>query len=329
MARKNKIVEVTDKLISMSDSLHNLNDRAKGDVSFFFIVQKLIDDFHEYDRRKNEPAGIPKKIQNMRDKERNSIITQVVDQIKVIFNQLEYEFNIAREIQKNLLPKNELNFESYNIYGVNQPCYQVGGDLFDYYLINSHRLFFGIGDVTGKGISASLLMATMKAYIRAKIEAGVPLRPLMYEANNFIFENSPPDKFITFFCGIVDCKNSSLEYINAGHNPPFLFDYNGDFSYLETGGPILGVLPKMNYNSAVFHLENINAMVAFTDGITETTNNSGKMFGEKRLLKLLKPQLNKPAKQILDSIVETVHNFCDVDVYRDDLTVLILKNISC
>jgi len=328
MARKRRIVEVADKLISFSDSVQGLGDKAKENGALFKNIQQIVEDFEKHDRRGYESSLTPEKFDNVRNKNRNRLIAETFDQVKVVFQQLTYEFSIAREIQQNLLPTSELNIGGYTIAGFNKPSQMIGGDLFDYFPINSDKLFFGIGDVAGKGVSASLLMATFNAYVKAKIESDIPLQTLMYETNNFICQNSPADKFVTFFCGIIDCKKGSLEYVNAGHNPPVLVDNKGKLSYIEAGGPILGVVPKTVYNTAVITLKNIHELVAYTDGITEATNGSDGMFGEERLVNLLTSHLSSPPREIVEAVFEAVDNFSDGNEYGDDLTILIMQNMS-
>jgi sigma-B regulation protein RsbU (phosphoserine phosphatase) len=240
---------------------------------------------------------------------------------------LEEELNIAKSIQRGLLPDPIPNCEKLDISATNISSYQVGGDYFDILETPDNNLLFGIGDVTGKGIPASLLMANLQAMLHVLLPIDIELFEATGRINDIIYANTPSDKFITFFWGIFNPQNSEFKYVNAGHNPPLLFKKeSNDLKRLEEGGLILGAMPTMTpYSEKRITLSSGDLMVCFTDGVTEAMNTEEtEEYEEERLIACIQKNRERSASDIMDAIVEDVNDFSQ-DIQRDDITLIVIK----
>lgn len=239
---------------------------------------------------------------------------------------LEDELLIAREIQKALLPSQLPELPGFEIVATNIPSKQVGGDYYDVITAGDSRYVLAIGDVSGKGTPASLLMANLQATIRALVPLGLSMSELTKRVNDLIYETTTSDRFVTFFWGLFDASNGNLTYVNAGHDPPYLLRADGRIERLEKGGMILGIIRTMiPYEEETIQLRPGDLLVMFTDGVSEAMNESGEEYGEPRLEKVLKENANKPAQEVLDAIHRDVRNYCGDQPQSDDITLLVLK----
>lgn len=240
---------------------------------------------------------------------------------------LEEELNIAKSIQQGLLPDPIPHSEKLNIAAKNISSYQVGGDYFDILETPDKNLLFAIGDVTGKGIPAALLMANLQAMLHVLLPVDISLSEASGQVNDIIFRNTPSDKFITFFWGIFDNETSEFKYVNAGHNPPILLRDGSDKpEELEEGGLILGAMSTMApYEEQKISLSSNDLLVLYTDGVTEAMNkDETEEFGEERLLDCIKRNRNKSADEIQQAIIDDVEAFSH-DIQYDDITLIIIK----
>ncbi|MDW8465566.1 MAG: SpoIIE family protein phosphatase [Chloroherpetonaceae bacterium] len=190
---------------------------------------------------------------------------------------IEKELQVAREIQSALLPRYLPVIGGYDIAAINLPTFQVGGDYYDAMMLDDEHLFIAIADVTGKGMPAALLMANLQASIKAYLLSYQPatfdLSRFVGKINTIMYENTPEDKFVTFFCGILNCRTGVLESVNAGHNPPYLVRADGSLIALRKGGVILGVIPTLSpYQIERVILQSGDTLFLYTDGITEAMN---------------------------------------------------------
>jgi sigma-B regulation protein RsbU (phosphoserine phosphatase) len=243
---------------------------------------------------------------------------------------MEKELQVAKEIQAALLPKALPNIPGVDLAAQNIPTKQVGGDYYDVMMLDEHHLFLGIADVTGKGTPAALLMANLQASIKAYMTAFNPetfdLSKVVGKINNIIYENTPADKFITFFCAIINLQTRTMISVNAGHNPPFLLKKSGEVRTLTKGGVILGVISTLvPYEVESTSLDSGDTLLLFTDGVTEAMNTAREEFGEERLISLLKSHADKPASTIIDTIVEETTRFQPAGEQHDDITLVCLK----
>jgi sigma-B regulation protein RsbU (phosphoserine phosphatase) len=241
---------------------------------------------------------------------------------------MEKELTLAAQIQKDFMPKQNPACDNFDISGVNVPCYQVGGDYYDFIPIDPGRLGIAIADVSGKGVSSSLLMASLRAALHSEIHPHLQLEAMVSKLNDFVHRSSSPDRFITFFFCQVNVKTGELRYVNAGHNPPFLIDKTGKTSRLDPSGFCLGMFPAVTYEAKQVTLGVGDALILFTDGITESRNVKHEEFGEEGLVQLLKKNLKQPAARIVAKVSEEVSGFTSGVPQMDDMTIIVIKRNS-
>ncbi len=241
---------------------------------------------------------------------------------------LEEEVNIAKTIQKGLFPDHIPSISNLEVAAKNVPSEGVGGDYYDIVETPDSNHIFAIGDVTGKGIPAALLMANLQAMLHVLLPVEITLSEATDRINNLIFENTPSDKFITFFWGKYFHSERRFKYINAGHNPPLLLRNNGDeFQNLEEGGLILGAMATIApYVETEVEIEKGDVVVFFTDGVTETFNRHEVEYDEKRLKAVIAEQKHQNADKILNAILNDVNAFSDGKL-SDDLTLIVVKGV--
>lgn len=240
---------------------------------------------------------------------------------------MEEELGIAKNIQKGLLPDPIPEHEGLDIAAENLSSYQVGGDYFDIIKTTDRNLLFAIADVTGKGMPAALLMANLQAMLHVLLPTDMLLAEASGKINDIIHQNTPADKFITFFWGTLNADKRTFRYVNAGHNPPLLLRADAQQPQeLAEGGLILGAMPTMTaYQEQEVSLGSGDLLILYTDGVTEAMNASGtEEFGEDRLIKVLLEHRKLPAKEIKQVIIQSVKQFAG-PVQSDDLTLVIVK----
>lgn len=245
---------------------------------------------------------------------------------------LEEELEIARDIQRNLLPQKIPEYSSFDLAAVNVSSRQVGGDYYDIIKLSEDKFCIAIGDVSGKGVPAALLMANLQAFLKTTCKqlttgksGGIQLNEATELINDLISENTSDGKFITFFWGILDNKTRELTYVNAGHNHP-LFIRNGEIFKLDKGGIILGVMKTMfPYIKETIQLEKDDVIILFTDGISEALNKKGEEFSDERLENLALQLYTKTSSEILTSIQKEVEKFNAGTIQSDDITLLVIK----
>jgi sigma-B regulation protein RsbU (phosphoserine phosphatase) len=239
---------------------------------------------------------------------------------------MEDELLLAREIQKGLLPSVLPELPGLAIAASNVSSKQVGGDYYDVIPLGNDRAVIAIGDVSGKGSPAALLMANLQATIRALVPIGLPLGELTGRVNDLMCQNTGGNKFITFFWGILDAATLTLTYVNAGHNYPFVVRAGGGIDRLESGGMILGVIPSSApYGEDTVSLSRGDTLVMFTDGVSEAMNLRGEEYGEARLENLLRLRAGTPASELLDRIRQDVLLHADGAPQSDDLTMMVVS----
>jgi sigma-B regulation protein RsbU (phosphoserine phosphatase) len=240
---------------------------------------------------------------------------------------LNAELEIAREVQRQLYPKGVPESPFLRLTSHYQPARMVSGDYFDFYRLSEDRICFTAGDVAGKGISAALLMATVQASFRSQIRTVPPdlqTSRLVTELNKQLYANTAPEKFSTFFFGIFDEKTSVLHYTNAGHLPPILMR-RGEAQMLAVDGMVVGAFPFAEYGESSVALEPDDLLVLYTDGISEPQNEFGEMFGEDRLIELLRRHCGKPEPKIIEAILSAIQDWTGSPELQDDMTILIVR----
>ena len=238
---------------------------------------------------------------------------------------MQHEMNVARDIQLNLLPKNNPVIPDYDIYGISMPAKEVGGDYYDFVPLENSKLAFCLGDVSGKGISAAMLMANLQATFRSQIQLSKSTKLCLERSNKLIYHSTDSEKYATFFCGILDSKNNNLCFSNAGHNHPIFITNEGKIKRLQTLGIVLGFLDDFEFSDSKIKIEKGEILVIFSDGISEAMNKNEEEFDEQRLQKIISENKNKSAKEITHLIIESVNNFTGDMPQSDDMTLVVIK----
>ena len=241
---------------------------------------------------------------------------------------MERELALAAEIQKNFLPQENPTLKNYEVCGSNRSCCQVGGDYYDFIPIDDARLGILIADVSGKGVSASLLMASLRAALHAEIHPRYDLAALVSKLNEFVHRSSDSHNFISFVFCEYNTETGEASYVNAGHNPPLRLDRDGKVHRLESTGFCLGMFPRVTFGLNRFEMGPGDVTCFFTDGITESRNEDGEEFGEERLIELLRKLRQHPAHQIMDKILDGVDSFSTCVEVQDDMTMVIMKRLA-
>jgi sigma-B regulation protein RsbU (phosphoserine phosphatase) len=238
--------------------------------------------------------------------------------------EIEKELLVAKEIQQGLLPKVMPQIPEFDIFGYSLPSKQVGGDFFDFVTLPDGRLCLGIADVSGKGTPAALLMANLQATLRSQILANCDPARAVANANRLLCQSVEKGKFATLVHGCLDPKAKKLAYVNAGHNPPFLFR-GKELLTLDKGGLILGVLEDAPYEHGETTLKSGDLLIMYTDGVTEAHNETEALFEEERLIRAVRENLGLSAKDLAHKIVKEVQAFQGLQPQSDDITLVIVK----
>ena len=237
----------------------------------------------------------------------------------------EEEVATARRIQQQLLPEAPPHVDGWELCASNSPSRQVGGDYHDFIPLGGGRLGIAIGDVSGKGVPAALLMSNLQAALRVRVLGGHTLNLVVEDVNRQICRNTGYESFISFFLGDLEPVGGRMSFVNAGHNAPLVVRRDGTVETLETGGLLLGVFPEASYDLGEIRLDPGDLMVMYTDGVTEAWNADGDMFSEERLLETLVRHRDRNVSELHDRILEDVRMFQQGRVPDDDLTLVLLK----
>ena len=265
---------------------------------------------------------------------------------------LESELAIAQEVQAQLFPRQVSELESLEVHGFCRPARTVSGDYYDFLTASSHKLILAVGDISGKGISAALLMATIHSAVRAySVESlpqmrepvavgavagagrimaawpeGIEVSPgaLLGLLNHQLYESTPPEKYATLFLGIYDGRTHQLTYSNGGHLPPILIGENGAVRRLEAGGTVVGLFDNMTYDEGSVQMHPGEIFLAYSDGVTEPENEFGE-FGEERLIDLVSANRHLPLIQISQAVTSAVDDWIGDNEQPDDITLVLAR----
>ncbi len=244
---------------------------------------------------------------------------------EIQIQRMERELEVAAQIQQQILPKSLPKFEGLQLGSLSIPCHAVGGDFFDVMKLDDHRIALVIADVSGKGIPAALLVSTLHASLHAYRELHFTSVDLTTKLNQFIYENSTAEKFITFALCIFDTRTSTIHSVNAGHCFPLIIRADGSMVELKKNGFGLGMLPGSKYEEETVKLVHGDMIVLYTDGISESMNDKRDLYGNLRLSKILNRYRGFLVEEILDEIVKDVKKFSGNSAQDDDLTLVLLK----
>jgi sigma-B regulation protein RsbU (phosphoserine phosphatase) len=230
----------------------------------------------------------------------------------------------AREIQRSLLPSTIPQIAGYDISAITQPVHFIGGDYYNIVRISDTQTAFCIADVAGKGLPGALLMSNLQAALKPLIREDMQPHELCGRLNRILCDIMPATKFITFFYGVLDSSKNRFTYCNAGHNPPLLVRANGSSCELENSGAILGKFSNWNYTQTVLNLSHGDTLLLFTDGVVEAFDEHDELFGERRLLQLMRDLAHSKAGTLQTALLNAVSNHCG-GKFQDDATMIVLQ----
>jgi serine phosphatase RsbU (regulator of sigma subunit) len=239
---------------------------------------------------------------------------------------MDKELEMARVIQQRLMPQEIPFVKGLEIYGESRPCYEVAGDYYDVINNEEGNTFVVVADVSGKGAGAAMIMANLQASIRVGLEITEDFADFIARINNHIHKNTSSSEFITLFIGAWEPSTGMFHYINAGHNPPVLLDKRGNISTLDATGLILGVLANQKYERKAVKLEPGSMIAIYTDGLEEAMNPRHEIFGQKRIIEVIKENRDRSAFDIVKSAQEKAIEFCEGKPLHDDLTMIVIKS---
>ncbi|MGH9873936.1 MAG: PP2C family protein-serine/threonine phosphatase [Pyrinomonadaceae bacterium] len=238
---------------------------------------------------------------------------------------LEGQLEVARQVQLELLPARDPQLEGYDISAYNFPTEEVSGDYYDWVQIYDDQIGLVIADVSGKGVPAALLMAFLRASLRAATHIGYSPHVSMAKVNYLLWESIERNQFVTAFYGILDVTNKTLTYTNAGHNPPILLKQNGDFKFIDRGSIPLGMFRDTRYHEYYLTTEPDDVLMLYTDGVTEAQNPQGEEFGRDRLAQAVKTNRQLGARELITAVHTEVLEWTDGRGATDDVTFFVIK----
>ena len=241
---------------------------------------------------------------------------------------LEREQEVAREIQQRFLPSKAPQVTGYELQGISFPCYEIGGDYYDFIERENGSLIVALGDVSGKGTAAALLMSSLHAAVHAQADANDSIVKTIAAVNRYLVESIPPNRFVTLFYAELDPKNGSLAFLNAGHNPPLIVHAGGTMEQLASGGLPLGILADADFREGRTKLYPGDVLVIYSDGVSEAVNPNGEEFGATRLYEVVARNLDTSASGIRDRIESALTKFCQGTPAADDITLVIVKRLA-
>jgi sigma-B regulation protein RsbU (phosphoserine phosphatase) len=241
---------------------------------------------------------------------------------------LEGQLEVARQVQLELLPPSDPKLPGYDISAYNYPTEEVSGDYYDWVPIYEDQIGLVIADVSGKGVPAALLMAFLRASLRAATHIGYAPQISMAKVNYLLWESIERNQFVTAFYGILDTENRTLAYSNAGHNPPLLLEVNGNVRFIERGGLPLGMFRDTRYHQYYLSFRPGEVLVLYTDGVTEATNPAGEEFGRERLAEAVKAASALSARELISSVQNKVLQWTDGKGAEDDITFFVIKSLA-
>ncbi len=242
---------------------------------------------------------------------------------------LNRELEIAREVQQRLFPQTLPVIEGLDFAGYCRPALEVGGDYYDFIRLPDHCLGVAIGDVSGKGIAAALMMASLQACLRGQtLNAPATLAQMVSNINSLMYEASSANRYATFFYAQYDPRARFLHYVNAGHNSPVLYRCHPgtrEFLRLDAGGTVIGLFPSVPFTEGAVNLESGDILVAFTDGISEAMDLRENEYGEERLFETLRQCETCSAQETVIRLLRSVDAFTTGAPQHDDMTLVVIR----
>jgi sigma-B regulation protein RsbU (phosphoserine phosphatase) len=241
---------------------------------------------------------------------------------------LEREQQVASEIQQRFLPTTAPVVPGYELQGISFPCYEIGGDYYDFIHRDSGKLVVALGDVSGKGTAAALLMSSLHAAVHAQADIHDSLAKTITAVNRYLVESIPANRFVTLFYAELDPRDGTLAFLNAGHNPPLIVHSGGTMEQLAAGGLPLGIMADADFREGRTQLHYGDVLVIYSDGVSEACNPAGEEFGPTRLYEVVARNLDASAGGIRDRIESALTKFCQGTPAADDITLVICKRLA-
>lgn len=239
--------------------------------------------------------------------------------------QVREELRLAREIQIGLLPTNLPDIPSYDIAGKSLPATEVGGDYFDVIPVDDDAVVLCLGDASGHGLPAAMLMANLQAIIKSQTYLKCSPEECLQRANAILFQNTQSGQFATFFFGLLNFRTHEFTYANAGHSYPILLKSDGTSTELSQSGIVLSFVPDITYEASTIHLEPADILIIFSDGLAEAENPEEEQFGETRMIDILKEHGDKDALTIQNKMLVSIQEFSQNAPQEDDMTLIVVK----
>lgn len=238
---------------------------------------------------------------------------------------MEHEYRLASEIQNKLLPKCSPDCPGYEVAGISHPAQVVGGDYFDFIPMDANTMAVCLGDISGKGLPAAMLMSNLQAAIRAQTSLNPSPDACLEKSNRLLYQNTDHSKFATLFYGILDIKNHQMCFSNAGHNRPLFFHQAQEPVCLETAGIALSLIEETSYKQDQIRFEPGDLLLIYSDGITEAINTEYEEFGEERLTALIGANRSDPADELMKKIILAVESHAGSQPQADDMTIVVIR----
>jgi serine phosphatase RsbU (regulator of sigma subunit) len=238
---------------------------------------------------------------------------------------LERELQLAMEIQQRFQPTAPPQVPGYELQGISFPCYEIGGDYYDFIQKDDGRLVIALGDVSGKGTAAALLMSSLHAAIHAQTGSHDTLVETISAVNRYLADNIPSNRFVTLFYAELDPDSGAFSFLNAGHNPPLIVHAAGTVEQLASGGLPLGIKADAEYREGRTTLQHGDVLVIYSDGVTEAASPNGEEFGPTRLYEVVSRNVEASAAGIRDRIESALTKFSQGTQAADDITLVIVK----
>lgn len=238
---------------------------------------------------------------------------------------LERELALASEIQQRFQPTAPPHVDGYELQGISFPCYEIGGDYYDFIEREDGRLVIALGDVSGKGTAAALLMSSLHAAVHAQSASHDSLVATISAVNRYLADNIPANRFVTLFYAELEPDSGALSFLNAGHNPPLIVHAAGTVEQLSSGGLPLGIKRDAEYREGRTQLQYGDVLVIYSDGVTEAVSPAGEEFGPTRLYEVVSRNVEASAAGIRDRIESSLTKFAQGTSAADDITLVIVK----
>ena len=295
-------LQTKDRIIGLIyvDSPSVLREFTKDDLSLLTVMANI--------------AGI--RIENAR-------LTEIEEAERI----MKRDLTQAAEIQGGMLPDKAPNVAGTDLAGYNAACRTVGGDYYDFFPFPDGRVAMALGDVSGKGMPASLMMMALQARVQVLAEDPGDLGGFMSRLNKATCAKCPSNRFITFFFCVLDTQTGDLAFSNAGHNPPILVRKSGQAEMLEGGGPVLGILPIAPYRELHTRLEPGDMLVLYSDGVTEANDVNHEEYDEPRFIEVLTANRQRPATEIVEAVTKSLAEFTAGAPQADDITLVVAKRV--